>query len=61
MTYQIPVMHDRNKECRVGGIILTHRGQRRLSRKGVYWSLVLNDRTFCTVVGSTAIHGLPEP
>ena len=46
---------------RVEGIVLDHRGQRRLSRKGIYWNSVLNNKMLPKVVGSTATHSLPRP
>ena len=46
---------------RVEGIVLDHRGQRRLSRKGIYWNSVLNNKMLPMVVGSTATHSLPRP
>ena len=46
---------------RVEGIILNHRRQRKLSRKGIYWNSVWNNKMLPMVVGSTATHSLPKP
>lgn len=62
MTYQMTDTHKKEQGVqRWKGSYSTRGGQRRLRGKGIELRLVLNDRMLPRVVGSPAIHSLPEP